>query len=464
VRPPAEQLAQHLAWSAQPWIGFVFAASSAQAAELRDSLPADAPALRLVAPRTPQGLRTALPELLDHPDPQRLLWVEAVHGEAPSQPPGPWTEAWDWLLLRANQRRQRLLESSAGCVFVLPMAAKPRAREAAPDLWSVRALTLELAAVEAPPIAPPTPSKGLPRWREAAEAHLVQGWASEAADAARHWLDAARALPESPEQTQQLAGAHEYLARSHRALGDHPAAMHHAEAAVEALRALPMTPADELADPTTALARCLSLHGQLLAEAGQPEAAESLHREALALRQDLAARSDDPETLAYLATSWSMLGDLAHARGDLDGAEAAFHEVLHLRRRLADDTGALRHRRLLSVALGRRGRVLCQQGRRREGCRHLREADELAQALRHLDPGNAAWHMEASVARVHLAGCLGPADRDEALALARSARAEQVALVDDEPDNARWATFLARTDAVLDRLTAPASTTGGDAS
>jgi tetratricopeptide (TPR) repeat protein len=449
VSDPADQLAVHVAWSEGPWLGFVFAPSDAAADQLREQALTQGPAVRCCRPRTPQGLRRALSELLDQPTPDHLVWLQAV--PAPGDE-SPWTEAWDSVLLRANQQRQRLLDASSGWVFVLPASAKVRTRESAPDLWSVRALTLELADAPSAPLPPPEAPDPLRPHRDASEAAIVQGWASEAVDAASAWLHGAQQLPAGEGRRRELAGAHEHLARAHRALGDLPAALEHARQAVQQLRGLPDDPSDELRHQPTALARCLSLWGQLLDEADAPEAALPVHTEALAIRQQLAAHSDDPETLADLATSWSMLGDLASHRGDLHGASEAYTEALRLRRRLADDTGALRHRRLLSVALGRHGRVLCRQGRRRRGLQRLREADALAQALRRLEPGNAAWHMEAAVARTHLAACLADHDRDEALRLALDARDLQRQLLDEEPDNQRWAAFLDRSEALVSRL------------
>lgn len=448
----AATLRRHLAWSEGPWLGFVFAPSAAAAERLRTALDDGDPVTR-VAPRTPHGLRTALPSLLDRPDPSRLLWVEAVHDEAPSDPPGPWTEAWDWLLLRANERRQQLLEAASGWLFVLPSSARGRVREAAPDLWSARALLLELPdapGVREVPHPPPDPVAPL---RHEAQARLEQGWAAAAAEAAERWLDAAGSLP-APQRAREQALAWEHLARAHRALGESPAARASAVQAVAAWRGLGDEPDDELASVPTGLARCLSLLGEMQAEADDLDTADALHREALSLRQARAARSDDPETLADLATSWSMLGDLALRRGNPEWAANAFGEAVHLRRRLVDATGALRHRRLLSVALGRQGRALCIRGQRRQGVERLREADALAQGLQALEPGHVGWRMEAAVARTRLAAGLADRAPDEALALLADAVEVQRDLVDQEPDNARWADQLATSEALLAQIVA----------
>ena len=66
--------------------------------------------------------------------------------------PGPWTAAWDKLLLLLNERRDALgRHLQGGFMMVAPVAIKPRARVAAPDVWSIRSIVMELS----PPVAPP---------------------------------------------------------------------------------------------------------------------------------------------------------------------------------------------------------------------------------------------------------------------------------------------------------------------
>ena len=86
-----------------------------------------------------------------------LVWVEAVRDDdSPGSldEPGPWTAAWDQLLLLLNERRDALLRHlEGGLMMVAPTAVKPRARVAAPDLWSIRAVVIELPAqVVDPPV------------------------------------------------------------------------------------------------------------------------------------------------------------------------------------------------------------------------------------------------------------------------------------------------------------------------
>src|SRR5439155_26283964 len=79
--------------------------------------------------------------------------IEAVHVDPPTgsgTAPGPWTAAWDDFLLRVNERRDALRRHlKGGLVLAAPPDIKARARDAAPDLWSVRSLVLEIQPVMA---------------------------------------------------------------------------------------------------------------------------------------------------------------------------------------------------------------------------------------------------------------------------------------------------------------------------
>jgi len=566
----ATTLVRHVEWAAPPWLGFVFTPSIDAVETLQVALADEVASSRVWAPRTPQALRSLLPKLLEGPAVD-LVWVVAIHDEAARSPPGPWTEALDWLLMRANERRQQLLSAVRGLLFVAPPQAKPRVREAAPDLWSVRAVVVEppAPAVAAPPplpdagdsrVAPiarrigfhramsddpwvaiiagrpdqldalhralsdrlgaeapvrwhhlPAPAalldaaargeldrptllvgspdavaqlpagvteaarfaadlEALPSPRPVgptleelvgpdrvaeveplardAEALFTQGWASEAEEAASAWLHAARALDggAASARSRHIAGALELRARCRRLLGHAEQALADIEGALRLRRAATRQVGEGEAERRAALARCLSLAGQLQWELGQTESARQALREALDLRRALVAYSDDAEALSDLALTWSLLGDLA-GEGDDDAlaeAEAAYRETVRLRRRLADETGAHRHRRLLSVGLGRLGRTRSRRGLYRRARPPLQEAVDLATALAAADPGNVGWQMEASVAQTRLAdtlqalGELDAAGRalDQAVALRRE-------LLAHDPDHQRWRTYLA---------------------
>ncbi len=149
---PAEALEAHLAWSDGAWLGFVFAHGEDDVRALRRRVPGP-DGQQAFRPATPQQLREGVPRLLEGPG-APLTWVLACAVE----PTPPWWEALDWFLMRANERRQPLLDHlGGGLLLVLPEAYRSRAPQAAPDLWSVRALVLDLPARPAAPPADPPP-------------------------------------------------------------------------------------------------------------------------------------------------------------------------------------------------------------------------------------------------------------------------------------------------------------------
>lgn len=566
---PAETLQAHLDWAVGPWLGFVFTDHMRSVRELQRRT-AGTPS-RVIRPRTPQDLRQALPVLLEPPG-APLVWLVALHDEPPpgdGELPGPWTEAADWFLLRANERRQGVLEAlQGGLLVVLPTHAKSRVRTAAPDLWSARALVLEpdadAPAMALPPIDPhpllaatlrrlafhqrmrdvpfvalvssrhperlvalreaadgagapiewlepplpldllealavgevrentvvagppdalaslphgvleaaafqadvdaPGPAAPLPLPLEASASplealdHLVatagavwdQGWAAETVEAADAVLAAASELAPSPDVDRRHAAGLELRARAARLQGDCTAALHDIEEAVRLRRRLAGLHGADGPQRRSELARAVSLRGQLLLEAGDLAPASVDLQEALDLRLALARWSDDAETLAELALSWSLLGDLDVASMDTNDADRLAHaetctrEALRLRRRLALETGALRHQRQHGIAWGRLGRVLSRQLRTREAVAAHRQAVAIAAQLAQADPDRITWRMEESVARTQLAAAVwarghggdARAEVERAITLRRS-------LVAEDPTNARWTEQLA---------------------
>ena len=145
-----QRLRQQLELAQGFWLGFVFAPSPGQAAELRSRteqlLRAHARHTKVVSPRTPNELSSALSDVFakDSAD-AGCVWIECVRSDSPlaDGTTGQWTLAWDSLLLRANERREAIRRHlSGGLVFAAPPEIKPRARDAAPDLWSLRSLVL----------------------------------------------------------------------------------------------------------------------------------------------------------------------------------------------------------------------------------------------------------------------------------------------------------------------------------
>ncbi len=136
------------------WLGFVFSPSARTAGVLRErverALKVERRTLLLIQPATPEELRGVLQRLVedDAPAEAGCTWVEAVRADSAGAKEQPWTAAWDELFLRMNVRRDVLRRRlSGGLVFAATPEIKARVREAAPDLWAVRDLVIDLAPV-----------------------------------------------------------------------------------------------------------------------------------------------------------------------------------------------------------------------------------------------------------------------------------------------------------------------------
>jgi tetratricopeptide (TPR) repeat protein len=339
------------------WLGFVFSPAPRSAAVLRRRvervLRRDHEPLLLIQPATPVDLRGALLRLVNEDDPARAgcVWVEAVRSDSLGAKQQPWTAAWDELFLRANVRRDLLRRRlPGGLVFAAPPEIKPRVREAAPDLWSVRSLVIDVAAVRVPVdpaklvlpalemVTGPAPDPafalaeaarrgehGATRSQaralvQAAEGLLAKGKAREARDAAlKAWelLEGEGGMGEA----ESLA----MLARADEADQDYAAAMDHIERAIAMSRRI---------NSGTVPMLWYTVAGTVATCLRDGVRAESIYAQAEpTLRARLAnvEAFDDLFELAYLlgARAW-----LKHSAGDLDAALALSEEATLLVRRL----------------------------------------------------------------------------------------------------------------------------------
>ena len=326
------------------WLGFVFSPSPLLSQRLRSRMEQElvrkSKTLLVISVSRPDQLIALLEQLPQRDDVAAAgcTWVEGLH-EDPPWPPDVddpalrrWTRAWDTLFLRLNERRDRLRARLAGgLLLVTPPSIKPRIREAAPDLWSVRSLVIELPPLP-PPSAlpwdhdPPSDPTGFPdpdfaleeahgrgalasngeAYLRAAEGLLAAGRPEDALSAARQattLLRTAGPLLES----RSLA----VLAKVEHATGEVEARTH-IEQAIDQRR-------------STAAEIPLSwfhLAARLAVLSGDTERAVALYREAIAR---LRGR---PAAPGQLASALTGLGAALRAARDLDDARAALEEAI----------------------------------------------------------------------------------------------------------------------------------------
>jgi len=145
------RLEEQLDLAAGFWLGFIFSAAPQQVAVLRQRTKALLESAgRTVVVRMltePAQVAEILPWLLTDAEVAKAgcTWIETSRADSPGADSGPWSKAWDDLFLRTNERRNALRERlTGGLMFAMPPGTKPRLRDAAPDLWSVRSLVIDV--------------------------------------------------------------------------------------------------------------------------------------------------------------------------------------------------------------------------------------------------------------------------------------------------------------------------------
>ena len=396
------------------WLGFVFCPSPRTVSVLRrrtgQILKIRARLLRTIRPDSPADFGNVLPALFESDSAGAgCIWIESMHIGAPTPQAkelGDWTSAWDSFLLRANERRdvmRRRIEG--GLILAAPPEVKPRARDAAPDLWSVRSLVLELRSrssefsggvhrdalhtqkadsghagrpsdtpvdvnvdlAEAEHIlrrieaAQDGSQLGLARiLLRAADALLERGEARSASDYARKVVDVLRAQSDG---APLLADALSSLGEAARVDNDFAVALESIEESVAVRRRLLDTYGERpqlLRDLSLGLGRL----GHVRRDAGDLAGATSAYEESLALRRRLLdIYGETPQSLRDLSISLGRLARVRRVAGDLAAATATFEESLALHRRRLDVCGETpQSLRDLSISLGRLGGVRREAG------------------------------------------------------------------------------------------------------
>ncbi|WP_170205826.1 tetratricopeptide repeat protein, partial [Archangium gephyra] len=374
MRPPDEvglgpegeqdwlRLRRQVEWAEDFWLCFIFAPSPRATGILRQRterlLRGQTRRLNRYEPSRPEELPAVLRELLT-PEARDVgcHWIEALHLDSGAQPEGPWHRAWMELVVLMNERRDALRRHlRGGLVLVAPPRLKPYFRQMASDLWSVRAMDIELLPAAEPAEAREWPgverreavasgsevggaipdadfalaelrriqSGNLKSYQalasvltRAMEGLLASGRVSEALEAARQaWERIRTRVQEDPLSS---AGVLHALAMAEEAEGDFAAAAEHLEQAVELTRG------------QTDRRRIFWFDdlGRLAYMRRDLRDASRAYEEALSLsRQRRQNQGETPEALRDLSVSLDKVGDIRRARGELSAAAEAYEESL----------------------------------------------------------------------------------------------------------------------------------------
>ncbi len=353
------RLRRHLELAQGFWLGFVFTPSPPAAAVLRRRTEAQlrsrARTLALLQPEDPNELRAIWHELHTVASGRAgCVWVEAVRADSPTQPRGPWTAAWEALFLALNEQRETLRRHlSGGLVLVVLPDLKPRARELASDLWSIRSLVVDVpgvafvsgdvvsgdvvggdlvipsrtgAARRGLPLTPSTELGDLRDRLRQVERLLALDDTGEAVEVARDAV--ALAQRTSAAGRADIAVALAWLSRAEEEHGDLTEAARHVE---DALRV-----AGETVDRFMVY-ELLSRAGEFAERRGDLRRVVGADREAVAVvRQQLETDGETPEALRDLANALEKLSAVEFDAGYVASATATAEEALSLWRRLAE--------------------------------------------------------------------------------------------------------------------------------
>ncbi|WP_170228791.1 hypothetical protein [Polyangium fumosum] len=146
------------------WVGFAFSPVPAELRILRGRVERHMTGANHVmvalVPSTPEellGLPTRLLEDRSFAN-ASLVWIEALHAEAPGAPETPWTRAWEQTVIEIEALFEELRGVLlGGIVLAAPPGVVDPVSKAAPDLWQVKAMSFLITPPNAGAVRPSTP-------------------------------------------------------------------------------------------------------------------------------------------------------------------------------------------------------------------------------------------------------------------------------------------------------------------
>ncbi|MDI1482780.1 hypothetical protein [Polyangium sp. y55x31] len=146
------------------WVGFVFSPVPVEIRTLRQRVErhvtAENHVMVTLVPSTPEELLGLPTRLLEDRSLANasLVWIEALHAEAPGAPETPWTRAWEQTVIEIEALFEELRGVLlGGIVLAAPPGVVDPVSKAAPDLWQVKALSFLITPRNAGPVRSSTP-------------------------------------------------------------------------------------------------------------------------------------------------------------------------------------------------------------------------------------------------------------------------------------------------------------------
>ncbi len=396
--------------------------------ELEHFLGVQSLRLAAIEPDNPAALQELTATLLALPaDPgMGAVWISGVRSIVSPEYP-EWRDAWAQALNSLNQQRNPFrARFSVPVIFVGAPWVVALMRETAPDLWSVRALSLRIETARTA-----TQPDRVPAVVAAATVSRIEPEAADTPDLDLA-LGAVRALRNRPGQERALATALTRAAAAHAgqyawlaaATAWREAADLHASLGAEAEAAYAWT---EL--------------GDVLVVVGDLPAALDAFRQVMAIRERLARQDQgNAQWQRDLSISHSKIGDVLVAQGDLPAALDAFRQGMAIRERLVrQDQGNAQWQRDLSISHDRVGDVLVAQGDLPAALDAFRQGMAISERLARQDQGNAQWQRDLSISHNKIGEVLvAQGDLPAALDAFRQGMAISERLARQDQGNAQW--------------------------
>lgn len=369
------RLKQHLEWSDQFGLGFIFSAHPDVINIFRQRLAkiyrARVTQLHIPIPEEPAQLfNKFLPALL-HPSILQQALQAPYWLDLSNQFSAEWTDARLSFLTRLNEQREPLRHAlSRPLILVLPLAERVRIKALVPDLWAIRDFSLVtddwLVGQLKDPIAselPASPSLSLSDYDNS----LIDEWKRlvKKQVIGRDFLLAAERATLAALQTGHYQLANEVALSMKQAAG-------------QRLEELGETP-ESLRD----LSVSLNNVGDTAKALGDWTEARTHYKESLQIsRQIVEGVGETPESLRDLSIALDKAGDTAKALGDGTEARMHFKESLRIRRRLVEGVGATPESlRDLLVSLDNAGKTEMALGDKTEARKHLEENLQISRQL-----------------------------------------------------------------------------------
>lgn len=384
-----------------------------------------------------------------------IVWVEAMLGGDDG------AREWGAWLLRANERRERWMRAmQGGLLLVGPAALKRLAPESAPDLWTLRSLVLDPAAL--PPSratgssllafpaltepvevdAPVTPRVGTGPFAAGLDAVRALVAAGQPKEALHRWETLAHTFANAHTR-EALGSALADIARAELAADDVPAARDHLARAIA------------LAGDVRAFDGAWFLNAALLAQHVH-RWDDALHQatRGVAVGERLLAElpSHDARTRQLLRLL-ALQGNAHEERGEYAEMAAAYRRAVDLARRAVHpQDGHSDRARDLAMALNNLGMALTMTGHHAEALAAVDEAVGRARSLVAQSPD--AFRPDLAMGLYNRAAILEALHRSDE---ARAAVDEAITLYRDlaKRDPARFAADLAVSEALRAAIDTP---------